>query len=112
MSLVLWSAVYVIFRMSNNTRKIVTNVSYGGFHLPPDVFTRYKELANQPELANDWLIRRDDEHLVQIAEELIAANKHVWTGCKLKIVEIPIWAKWNIVEYDGKEQVHEYHNIW
>jgi len=98
--------------MSENTRKIVINVSYGGFHLPSDIFVRYKELANKPELANDWDVQRDDEHLVQIAEELVAANKHRWAGCELKIVEIPIWVKWSIFDRDGKEEVHEHHNVW
>jgi hypothetical protein len=96
--------------MSENIRKIVivVNPTCKGLRLPESAFNKYKELTNQPNLVDCKDIPRDDKHLVQIVEELKVDGKFK----TLHIMEIPIYIKWNIVEYFGMEQIHEYHNAW
>lgn len=54
---------------------------------------------------------RTDKLLIQVVEELgtqEASGRHA----KLKIVEIPDEVEWEIVEFDGMEEVHEVHRSW
>ena len=112
-------------------RKIVINTSYGGFCLSHRAFLRLRDLGQwealqEPDLGAYWpkgatprepslnqcgeLVRRDDEKLVQVVEELGAeANGHC---AELKIVEIPNEVRWEIEKVGGVEHVSEAHRTW
>ena len=53
---------------------------------------------------------RHDPILVQVVEEL--GEKANGIRAKLKIVEIPDDANYDIDEYDGLESIHEVHHSW
>lgn len=90
---------------------VVINERYGGFGVSEAAFDRLKELGfegNKPYDAND--LRRDDERLVRVVEELgsDASGRYA----TLVVVQVPDDAKWYIHEYDGYESVHEVHRSW
>lgn len=58
----------------------------------------------------DREIERDDPALVQVVEKI--GNKADGWFAKLKVVEIPADAKWEIDEYDGNEHVQEQCRKW
>ena len=55
-------------------------------------------------------ISRDDEHLIQVVEEL--GEEANGECAKLEIVEIPNGVDWEKDEYDGIESVEEAHRSW
>ncbi len=55
-------------------------------------------------------LKRDDEMLVQVVEEL--GDKANGEHAKLEIVEIPTSIEWEIDDYDGIESIHEKHRSW
>lgn len=116
-------------------KKIVINKCYGGFDLSDDAVMRYGELAGLnlvkfgtkgTTLCSSFFyekgiedynhcfyarnLDRDDEYLVQVVEEMgeLANGNYA----KLKVVEIPNDAEWQIEEYDGIEWIAEKHRTW
>ena len=59
---------------------------------------------------SDRNIKRDDEDLVKVVEEL--KNNSNTMCSNLKIVEIPEDVEWQIEEYDGNEWIAEKHRTW
>lgn len=59
---------------------------------------------------NPMCIMRTDKHLVQMVEELRdkANGKHA----HLVVVKIPNGVRWEIVNNDGMETIHERHRTW
>ena len=112
-------------------RKIIINKSCDEFSVSHKAFVQLRELGQQealqetdrgaywPEAATPRepslnqcgkLIRRDDEKLVRVVEELReAANGHAAT---LKIVSIPDDVQWVITKTDGGEHVSDVHRTW
>ena len=82
-------------------KKIVINSCYGGFEL--------SEFA-----ANKLGVQTYDAEHLRDSEELVAlietyGSEAVSGECaKLKVVEIPDSANWEISEYDGKETLRYY----
>jgi len=92
--------------------KIVINVDYGGFGLGEDAKVRYCELKGISEKEfRYWDVKRDDPMLIQVVEEL-GASKASGKYASLKIVDIPDYVRWEIVEYDGSEHIAEEHQKW
>ncbi|NGZ97687.1 MAG: hypothetical protein CV089_16465 [Nitrospira sp. WS110] len=111
--------------------RIVINRSYDKFCVSHQALIRLRELGQREALEEGdtgayWpaasghrepslnqygrLIPRDDEHLVQVVEELgEAANGHAAT---LRIVTILEDVPWLITETEGGEQVSEVHRTW
>jgi hypothetical protein len=113
-------------------QKIVINTEFGGFGLSNAAVELYGQLAQlnlvsevdeynfrnyyTDSVADDnyfnyYDIERDDQHLVQVVQQLgEAANSDYST---LKVVEIPDdVVVWHIHEYDGIEYVAENHRTW
>ena len=117
-------------------RKIVISTSYGdknsgGFCLSHRAWVRLRDMGQQEarqevDLGAYWpsgasfnepalnqcgrLIPRDDQHLVQVVEDMGSeANGHC---ASLKIVEIPTEVAWTIEKHGGVECVSEAHRIW
>lgn len=112
-------------------KKIVINTSYENFCVSHKAFVRLRELGQAEALGESdpgvyWpnaaavrepslnqcgmTIPRDDQHLVQVVEELGSeANGH---GAELKVVSIPDDVKWEINMVDGTERVSEVHRSW
>lgn len=102
-------------------KKIVINVTYGGFSLDKEVFFTmvllgYKPSDNQFKLLNpdleDWYfydeIERHNEFFVKAVEVLQKEGK-----CKnLRVVEIPSDVEYFIQDYDGREWIAEIHRTW
>ena len=55
-------------------------------------------------------LERTDPILVQVVEQLGEESNGEMS--MLKVVEVPDDTKWKIVDYDGKESVHEEHRSW
>lgn len=111
--------------------RIVINRSYENFCVSHQALIRLRELGQREALEevdtgaywpaasgprepslNQYgrLIPRDDEHLVQVVEELgEAANGH---AASLRIVTIPEDVPWLITKTEGGEQVSEVHRSW
>lgn len=77
--------------------------------LPLDDRKAYNKAYSESTLY-DRDIPRNDRALVQVAEEL--GEKASGRCAKLKIVEIPDDARWEISEYDGTEEVREVSRSW
>jgi hypothetical protein len=60
---------------------------------------------------DDRPIRRDDELLISVIEDL-GADFCSGSYASLKVVEVPDDVCWNIEEYDGVEWVAEVHRVW
>lgn len=110
--------------------RVVVNRCYGGFGLSHEAMLRYAELKGlsvYPQKQSGyylyWLdpierkktlyesdIERDDEHLVQVVEEMGEAANGDYA--ELSVVEIPDDVQWQIDEYDGMETVEEAHRSW
>ena len=112
-------------------KKIVINTSYEDFCVSHKAFMRLHELGQVEALgeANHgvyWpnaaavrepslnqcgrMIPRDDQHLVQVVEELASeTNGHC---AELKVVSIPDDVQWEINLVDGTERVCEVHRTW
>lgn len=117
-------------------KKVVINVSYGGFTISPEgVLWLYENRYDGGDFAHPVeeyfgsegavmhegtsdekfvLDKRsfDREHpmLIGLIEEL-GERANGW-GCKLKIVEIPKDVEYTIEDYDGWESIHEKHRSW
>jgi hypothetical protein len=90
-------------------RKVVINVSNGGFGLSDKARQLAKQLGrNTGKYADD--IQRDDPVLVQVVEQL--GEEANCRFSKLKVVEIPSDVQWEIAEYAGNEWVSEKHRTW
>lgn len=63
-----------------------------------------------PKLTPTTDIKRDDPVLLGIFDEI--GQKAAGDCCKLKVVEVPDGAEWQIDEYDGLEWVAEVHRTW
>jgi len=113
-------------------RKIVINTSFDRFCLRHKAFLRLRALGvctgalKETDLGAYWpaaagpqepsldqcglQIPRDDQHLVQVVEELGAeANGHC---AQLKVVAIPDDVAWGIAKTNGSEHVNERHRTW
>jgi hypothetical protein len=110
--------------------KIVLNKCYGGFGLSHEAFLRLREMGNKHALAEadvgeTWHdgsgprrsfgsflsdIPRDDQQLVAVVEEL--SDKAAGAYAKLRIVDVPDGAAWEINEYDGMETAREPSRFW
>ena len=92
--------------------KIVINVCYGGFSLSRDAEALYLQKsgldADTPFYKTH--IPRDDKHLVDVVETL--KEKAGGSCSELKVVDIPTFTDWEIVEYDGLEHIAEVHQTW
>jgi hypothetical protein len=110
---------------------MIINKSCDEFSVSHKAFVRLRELGQQealqetdrdaywPEAATPRepslnqcgkLIRRDDEKLVRVVEELREeANGH---AAELKIVSIPDDVEWVITKTDGGEHVSDVHRMW
>lgn len=98
---------------SNDTRKIVINIRYGGFGLSDEAITMYAT-AKGLDVVDVGLhihdIPRDDATLVATVEQL--GDRANGGYARLKIVEIPADVVWMLQEYDGTEWVAETHRTW
>jgi hypothetical protein len=95
--------------------KIVINTCHGGFSLSEKaqkLFCRYSmiEWKNWQEDWSYYDIKRDDQYLVRVVEEL--GDDVNGRFSELKVVDIPDDVEWQIDEYDGLEWVAEKHRIW
>ena len=90
-------------------KKIVINKSFGGFSLSQKAIEYYLQLSGKNKV-DDYSVERDDPYLIQIVEELGEEVNNRFS--KLKIVEIPDDAEWEICEYDGQEWIAEKHRVW
>jgi hypothetical protein len=113
-------------------QKIVINTDFGGFGLSDEAIELYGQLA-QLNLVSEidkygfrnyycnsisgdnyfsyYDIKRDDQHLVQVVQQLGDAACGDYST--LKVVEIPDdVVVWHICEYDGIEYVAENHRTW
>ena len=88
--------------------KIVTNTCYGGYGLSE---AAYRHLGIKWDgYGYEFERDRDNPKLVECVEKLgDAANGFC---ASLKVVEIPDGTKYEIEEYDGIEEVAEYHRRW
>ena len=87
-------------------RKVVINTCYGEFGLSPEAEKMYKEITKR----FPHNVARDCPALVYIVETLGKnANGKV---AQLKVIEIPAYIKWEILCYDGYEQVSEQTRRW
>lgn len=87
--------------------KVVINGCYGGFNPSEKAKKRYAELSGL-ELCHD--VRRDDQPLVQVIEEL--GKDASGSGSSLKVVVIPDSIDWEISSYEGIEWVYEPAHVW
>lgn len=86
----------------------------------PDDQSRWHEMTMEERKASnkaheeaqicDLDIPRDDPELVAVVEELGDAANGMCA--KLRVVEIPNDAVWQIEEYDGNEHIAEVHRAW
>lgn len=109
--------------------KVVINKCYGGFGLSPEAIILFvKKKYNRElitigsgmfveymfeddfDLFHDCEIKRDDEVLISVVEELGERANDSFSS--LKIVEIPDGVEWEIEEYDGMEVVREVSRTW
>ena len=85
--------------------KIVINACYGGYELSP---------AAQSELGVSCLFALEEDRtnpaLVACVEKLGEAASG--SCAKLKVVEIPDGAEWELYAYDGSEWIAERHRTW
>jgi len=91
--------------------KVVINKCYGGFGLSDAARKRYANLTGTEYDQygyNDWF--RTDPILIQVIEELGEEANGVCA--KLRIVDVPDDAEWEINDYDGMEHVAEIHRTW
>lgn len=91
--------------------KVVINTCFGGFSLSPEAINLYEQKSGKQEV-DQYDISRTDPYLVEVVEEL--KEKANGYYAELKIVEIPDQPnlKWNILDFDGVEAIHEDHRIW
>ncbi len=112
---------------------IVINACYGGFSLSRAAFLRLREMGNATALEEtDYAdpknqtddasrslahvdsycrdIPRNDPQLVEIVRKMKSQGNG--QCAKLRIVEIPDGADWEIEEYDGNEHIAEKHETW
>jgi hypothetical protein len=87
-------------------RKIVINTCYGEFGLSAEGEALYKKLTRKLPLN----VVRDCPSLVYVVEML--GKKANGPFASLKVVEIPAYVKWEIVNYDGYEQISELTRRW
>ena len=113
--------------------KIVVNSCFGGFglsHKAVMLYAQKKGLTLYPKLGSFRLweyyttpdmdsrsyfylegdVERNDPTLVEVVEELGKAADGSYA--RLRIVEIPDGAAWEIDEYDGQESVREPSRHW
>ena len=92
------------------TKKVVRNARYGGYSLSQKAYHALEDLFWEkgrdfekyaPDLRD---LLRDDEDLIKVIEE-IGIEEASGYHTRLKIVEIPIEAKFIIKEYDGMEWI-------
>jgi hypothetical protein len=89
--------------------KVVYNISYGGFSISPQAWTRMKELGytGSADVYNDCAYLHDcvrhDSILVQVVEKL--GKKANGFGSNLRIAQV--FGPYRIEEYDGAETVIE-----
>ena len=81
--------------------KLVINNEYGGFGLSPEAEKLYKEYSGED--INYWIIKRDNENLIRVVEEL--GEEANGTYAHLAVVEIPDNAYFFLEEFDGYEYV-------
>lgn len=114
-------------------RHVVINTCYGSFGMSHTARLRYLELTGKkftlvdresrdstlkqgPKILvggaiwHDDKIRRDDELLVGVVQELQEESWGPWS--ELKVVKIPGDVDWFIDQYDGKEFIRERHRMW
>ena len=81
--------------------KVVYNKCYGGFGLSDEAMEMYKDRSNLKGDICQYEMKRHDEVLVEVVEEL---GERSWGMCaKLRIEEVN--GVYRIEEYDGYETV-------
>lgn len=97
-------------------KKIVINISFGGFNLDEKSIEMYSNLSGinliksgkhysvDGKYFSPKYIKRDDPFLIKTVEIL--------SPLSLKIVEIPKDVDFIIQDYDGQEWVAEKHRVW
>jgi hypothetical protein len=87
-------------------QKIVINNCYGGFGLSDKALELIAQRKNTTDRISHWGLRRDDEDLIAVIEELgTAAEGHC---SELKIEEFDEGVCYTLSEYDGSESVEYY----
>lgn len=88
--------------------KVVINKCYGGFSVSEAVYS-YMGLEWD---GYGYALNKDrtNPELVEAVEML--GGKANGEHAKLKVVEIPDDAEWEIDEYDGLESISEVHRVW
>lgn len=89
--------------------QVVINRCYGGFGLSDEALELYIKKSGITDVY-DWMISRQDPHLVEVVREL--GSKANGKCAKLKIVTVPDEVEWDIEEYDGMERISECHRTW
>ncbi len=88
--------------------KIVINRKFGGFGLSDEAMSWLKERGHTN--ISRYNMKRNDPLLIECVEKL--GDKVNCCYAKLKIVEIPDNVEYEIMEYDGLEEVREMSRIW
>ena len=118
-------------------KKVAINTCFGGFGLSEAAFERllarkgiaFEKVKGESKLMGDSYYKAghvgDSEHylsdysfyedradpdLIAVIEEM-KAEANNWAA-DIRIVEVPVDAKWHIHEYDGLEHVAENHRTW
>jgi hypothetical protein len=109
--------------------KVVINACYGGFSLSDEATLELRKLGNECALrevmigekwpngeactigdSNCRQIARDDAQLIDVVGRL--GEKASGAMARLRVVDVPDGAQWEIAEYDGYEHVAEKHRTW
>ena len=87
-------------------KKVVLNNCYGGFGLSDKALELIAKRKNTTDRINHWGLKRDDEDLIAVVEELgTEAEGHC---AELIILEFDEGVKYTISEYDGSESIEYY----
>lgn len=87
-------------------KKVVLNNCYGGFGLSDKALELIAKRKNTTDRINHWGLKRDDEDLIAVVEELgTEAEGHC---AELIIVEFDEGVEYDISEYDGSESIEYY----
>jgi hypothetical protein len=90
----------------NKMKKVVLNNCYGGFGLSDKALELIAKRKNTTDRINHWGLKRDDEDLIAVVEELgTEAEGHC---AELIILEFDEGVEYDISEYDGSESIEYY----
>jgi len=101
--------------MTEETVKVLYNVSYGGFALSDETIKLYNERSTELKIVSRYEeVSRTDPILVQIYEEIGYKKFGLGRGASIDIKEIPKKYEnyYKINEYDGKEEVSIDYNAY